>query len=105
MIGSYDVVISTEALEHDYRYIETIHSVSGLTRSKGLLLITCATEPRPEHGTDKTNPNESPATSNYYRNINPNVFMLTIENLNCFSEYAIEINKYHGDLYFWGIKK
>jgi hypothetical protein len=63
----FDVVISTEMLEHDKDWQGSLQAMYKLT--KKLLIITCATTGRPEHGTYRSEPESSPATNDYYRNL------------------------------------
>ena len=71
----FDVVISTECFEHDKYWRETVRNViDNLLKSGGLFIFTCATTGRPEHGTKRTSPSDSPFTSkaedceDYYMN-------------------------------------
>lgn len=65
----YDVVISTEMLEHNKFAKESVQNMVRLLKSGGLLLITCAWPWRPEHGTTRTSPQDAPFTNDYYRNV------------------------------------
>lgn len=47
--GFYDVVISTEMLEHDKTWKDSLIKMYECTADGGLLLITCAGPDRPEH--------------------------------------------------------
>ena len=73
--GSFDVVISTECLEHDMHYRESLIKITELLRPGGLLIITCATTGRPEHGTIRTSVQDSLTTqlggawAEYYKNL------------------------------------
>ena len=99
--GSYDFIISTEVLEHDkYWKLSLINMVSMLNKG-GMLLVTCATTGRPEHGTTKTNPKDSPLTTDYYRNLTEKDFRSVLE-LSIFEEYSFSVNKEHKDLQFYG---
>jgi len=60
--AEFDVVISTELLEHDPHWKKTLNHAADLLRPGGLLLLTCAAPPRPEHNHD-----DSP-TPGYYEN-------------------------------------
>lgn len=62
----FDVVITTEALEHDRRWRETLITCVDMVRPGGMLIITCAGPGRPEHGTTDHTPDDSPATNDYY---------------------------------------
>ena len=105
--NSFDVVCSAECFEHNPYWLETFQNMIRLCKDDGLVLFTCATEGRPEHGTTRTSPQDSPLTIgigwDYYRNLNKEDF---IENLNftsLFSSYGFEVNDQSHDLYFWGI--
>jgi SAM-dependent methyltransferase len=107
----FDVVISTECLEHDVFYAETLKNAVALLRPGGLLLLTCATTGRPEHGTLRQKPEDAPFLTqidpewaNYYK-------VLTVQDVNecldpqeTFSRFGIEVDGHAKDLYFWGIK-
>ncbi len=71
--GHFDTVISAECMEHNPFWRETIANMLRMTRAGGLVLISCATTGRLEHGTTRTNPDASPFTSaqnwDYYRNL------------------------------------
>jgi SAM-dependent methyltransferase len=57
----FDVVISTEMLEHDPHWMHSIHRMTQLVKPGGALIITCAGPGRAEHET-YTSPE-----SGYYR--------------------------------------
>lgn len=102
-LDKYDVVISTECLEHDVYYINTFKKMYNHLLPKGLLLFTAAGHGRAEHGTSKIEADASPFTNNYYKNIT--IEMLACSNLEeLFSTVCIEYNKTSHDIYFCGIK-
>lgn len=109
--SSYDMVISTECLEHDMYYNLTIKNAIRLLKSGGLLLFTCATEGRPEHGTRNTSPQDAPllnqlgSWSDYYKNLTEEDIECIINLEEVFSEYEFEVNPISCDLYFYGVKK
>lgn len=106
-IGQYvekDTVISCEMLEHDSTWRESLESMYDGLKRGGLLLITCAAPDRPEHGTNEHTPEDSPATTEYYRNISIEDFQSTLPP-SLFSESKIEIIREGMDLLFYGIKK
>ena len=101
----FNVVISTECLEHDEYWMETLKNMFDLTKSEGMLLLSCATTGRPEHGTVKTSPADSPFTNSYYKNITI-ADVENVLNFNHFKQYEIStVSDPSCDLYFWGIKK
>jgi len=109
----YDVVISTEMLEHDMYWEKSLQNMLELLKPKGLLIITCATTGRPEHGTRRSDPFTSPFTSkidewcDYYRNLTIEDVASVIKPKKNFSEsfenQTTEIP--WCDYQFWGIKK
>lgn len=100
----FDVVISTECLEHDSDFDNTIWSMYYAVKTGGLLLITAAGEGRAEHGTSGNAPDMSPGTNEYYKNVTISM-MAAILKPEMFSEYHLEYNPKHKDIYFYGIKK
>lgn len=98
----FDVVISTEMLEHDSQYTNSLANMLDLTRSGGLLLITAAGTGRPEHGTAAHHPGDSPATHSYYKNITVEMLAAAIE-LEDFEWFEISYDS--TDIRFAGIKR
>lgn len=105
----FDVVITTELLEHDIFWKKTFLNGLNLLNNYGLYIFTCAGYGRPEHGTAKTDPNSSPFTSdikfweNYYENRTIKDFANILDFEENFYECSFQYNP--GDLYFYGIKK
>lgn len=98
----FDVVVSCEALEHDKRWADSLRAMLRLLKPGGMLLITCAGPGRPEHGTTRTSPGDSPATTDYYGNIDQEMFFSAVPYQN-FEPFAILVKD--GDLHFWGVKR
>lgn len=98
----YDVVISTEMLEHCREYDKAIQKMGELTKKWGLLLITCAWEGRPEHWTTRTSPKDAPFTNDWYRNILHSDFH---DNLYLQNWEVFEISTEGTDIRFIWIKK
>lgn len=98
----FDVVISTECLEHDKYYPYTLKKMIKWT--KGLMIFTCATTGRQEHGTTRTSANSSPFTNDYYKNLTQRDIERHIYFPNHFKRYGFEVHNVNHDLYFWGIK-
>ena len=109
----FDTIISTECFEHDMHWRETIQNViDNLLKSGGLFLFTCATTGRPEHGTPRTTPTDSPFTvqelsewSDYYQNLTEEDMKGSIDFDKYFSIYRFYVHTGSCDLYFWGILK
>lgn len=106
--SSFDVAVSCECFEHNPYYLETFQNMIKHVRPGGLVLFTCATTGRPEHGTTRTTPEQSPGTQtigwDYYRNVTKNDFSDEVLG-NSFSSYCFFENSASQDLYFVGIKK
>jgi SAM-dependent methyltransferase len=106
----FDVIISSECFEHDEFWELTINNAIKLLKPNGLFLFSCATTGRPEHGTKRTTPQDSPFTSeienDYYMNLTEQDVREKIDIENYFSQHEfIARETWPQDLYFWGIKK
>lgn len=99
----YDVVISTEALEHDKKWQESIRQMWENLKPCGMLIITCASVNRPEHGTRRSESFCSPFTQDYYGNISASMFMEVLP-MSCFTNHLLEQRRNDNDLVFYGIK-
>jgi hypothetical protein len=66
---------------------------------EGLLLFTCATIGRPEHGTKDHDDWASPGTHDYYRNIEPYEVIEPLRK--SFRCWGVELQ--HTDIYGWGL--
>ena len=108
----YDIVISTECFEHDIHWSKTIENISmNLVKSDGMFLFTCATTGRPEHGTLRSQPTDSPLTSNigdswseYYMNLTEQDIVGSIDLPKYYKVWRFSVDLESHDLYFWGIK-
>lgn len=107
--NSFDVVCSAECFEHNPYWVETFQNMIRLCKPNGLIFFTCATDGRPEHGTSRSMPSDSPLTVKhgweYYRNLNENDFRQFIPIAQHFEQHEFEVNQPFKDLYFWGIKR
>jgi SAM-dependent methyltransferase len=108
----FDVVMSAECFEHDMYYARTLQNMVRLLRPGGLMVFTCASDGRPEHGTLKSLPQDAPFLNNisekwgnYYKNLNETDIRLVMDVNNIFSSFNFEYERTSHDLYFWGIKK
>jgi SAM-dependent methyltransferase len=100
----FDVVISCEMLEHDPQWPESLANMYRLLRSGGLMIVTCAAPGRPEHGTTRTSPGDSPSCQlwgDYYQNLGKQDVMGTFQE-HMFDAY--DCHEHNNDLYFWGFK-
>jgi hypothetical protein len=99
-----DVVISGEMLEHDRYWAQSILAMARWCRPGGLVLFSCASRGRLEHGTSRQKPDDSPMTNDYYQNLTQADVMRRIDIKALFSDFGFEYNPFPGDLYFWGIR-
>jgi hypothetical protein len=103
----YSVVISTESFEHNPDWVKTFDNMLASVCTTGLIIFTCASTGRPEHGTRATTPSDSPYTcdNEYYRNLTEQDFRQHWDFDQLFSEYAFYYNADSCDLYFAGIRR
>jgi SAM-dependent methyltransferase len=105
--GSFDVVISCEAMEHNPAWPETWLNMLRLMAPSGLMIMTCATAGRAEHGTAGTSPEDSPLTAglgqNYYRNLVAEDFRRLAMPETWFAAHEFFTDHVSHDLYFVGI--
>jgi SAM-dependent methyltransferase len=104
----FDIAISTECLEHNPKYMETFENMVRHVRPGGMVLFTCATTGRAEHGTERSDPAASPGTMargwNYYKNIErEDLDSFPFESV--FESFQFYVNRICCDLYFVGLKK
>lgn len=100
--GSFDVVASCECFEHAPEWARIFNNMARM--SSKLVFFTCATTGRPEHGTTKTNPWDSPFTAHdYYQNLTEEDIRRDCD-LGQFYYYEFSTNEDAKDLYFWGFK-
>jgi SAM-dependent methyltransferase len=103
----YDVVLSTNSLEHDLYYVSTLQKMADLLKRKGFMFFSVATSWH-EHGTTRTTPNQSGTSQmgddwkNYYKNLSEEDVRNAINIDKIFSQY--EFSTEDRDLRFWGIK-
>lgn len=99
--GPFSTILSTEMLEHDQHAAASVHRMIELLTPDGLLLLTCATTGRPEHGTRECHPDDSPGTLGFYRNIPAGELAAVLSR--SFRCWSVEVH--HGDLYAWGLDR
>jgi SAM-dependent methyltransferase len=77
--NTYDVVISCEVMEHNPHWLATMQNMTRVCKDNGLIIMSCATVGRKEHGTARTDPESSPLTVelgwNYYLNLTEQDFI------------------------------
>lgn len=103
---SFDCAVSLECFEHNPYWAQTFANMMRLTRPGGLVLMTCATTGRREHGTARTTPDASPFTINrgwsYYRNLTESDFQREMDFGAWLSDWRFYIAHESYDLYFVG---
>jgi len=105
--GIFDVVLSTNTLEHDMYYRLTLQKMVRLLKERGFMLFSVATSWR-EHGTVNTTPNQSGtsqmgiAWQNYYKNLSEEDIRSAIDPEKEFLQFEFSVED--RDLRFWGIK-
>ena len=106
--GHFDTVISAECMEHNPFWRETIANMLRMTRAGGLVLLSCATTGRLEHGTTRTNPDASPFTSaqnwDYYRNLTAVDIERALNLSGWLADWGSWVNFITRDLYFVGLR-
>lgn len=78
-----------------------------MCKTGGLIIMTCATTGRAEHGTTKTVPGASPFTLNwdYYKNLTEKDFTDRIDMTDLFLTHQFSTHEGNKDLQFYGIKR
>ncbi|MGV7223277.1 MAG: methyltransferase domain-containing protein [Nitrospinales bacterium] len=112
--ATFDVVLSTNALEHDLYWQKTLCAMLTFLKPGGLMFFsTCSTWG--EHGTKRTTPDQSGTSQmgveweNFFRNFSTMDIYVTldfsqIEKFDIFTTNSFEIG-YPMDLRFWALKK
>ncbi|QDZ06941.1 class I SAM-dependent methyltransferase [Sphingomonas panacisoli] len=107
--ASLDTAISCECLEHNPFWVETVSNMFRMTKPGALVVISCATIGRAEHGTTRTSADDSPLSIgigwDYYKNISIAEFRDTFALKSWFHDYILMANWHNSDLYFVGIAK
>lgn len=103
----FDVIISCECFEHNPHYAATLNNMIGLAKDDGLVIFTCASTGRPEHGTARTDGTQSPGTTavgwDYYRNLTEEDFA-TLDLPERLATAHFFSNELSQDLYFIGAR-
>jgi len=108
--NSFDTVVSSECFEHNPYWKETFANMHRTCKPGGVVMFTCATDGRPEHGTNRTQAWASRLTvaigwGDYYRNLNSNDFETSFNLSEMFESYEFSVEIFSHDLYFYGVKK
>ena len=101
---TFDVAISCECFEHDKNWDLTFKRMMELVKPMGLVIFTCATTGRAEHGTTRCSPFDAPFTNDYYQNLTQRDFIDAFDLKTRFYKHEFMVNTASHDLYFWGQK-
>jgi len=105
---SFDVVMSTNAFEHDIHYKLTLNKMVELLRPGGLMFFSASNSFK-KHGTKDHSPSSSNTSTmdekwaNYYKNLNLDDVESVLNLDDIFEKYKLDI--YMKDIRFWGIKR
>jgi len=106
--GHLDTAISCECLEHNTFWSETVANMMRMTRPGGLVVLTCASTGRKEHGTTRSILEFSPLTNkigwDYYRNVSAFDLARAINLSRWLDRYIHVTNWNSNDLYLIGIR-
>lgn len=95
-----DIYISCECFEHNSRWAMEFEGM--LSHAQDMVIMTCASTGRAEHGTKETTPENSPHTTDYYKNLTQVDLEPLIKDLYW---YKFFYNPFPGDIYFIGFKR
>ena len=104
---SYDVIISTNMIEHDINKSESLRNMVNLLKSGGLLLLTGGGYGMAEHGTNNTQASDSPHTADFYENLHIKRLVASFDDdlENIFRRVVIDYLTPICDIRFVGIKR
>lgn len=104
---SFDMIISCEAMEHNPAWRTTWLNMLRMLKPDGLMIMTCATIGRRQHGTAEFHPGDSPLTvgqqQNHYRNLVAEDFAGLASLPAWFAEHGFHTDHESHDLYFFGL--
>jgi len=106
--GSFDVAMSSECFEHNPEWRSTFQNMVRLTRPGGLVIFSCATEGRKEHGTSRSDGGRAAPLAvdlgqEYYQNV-PAGAVRDVVRPGDFARWFIATEPHHHDLFFVGLK-
>lgn len=104
---TYDTIITCEMMEHNPAWRRTWLNMLRMVKPDGLVLMTCATIGRRQHGTDEYTPSASPLTvaqkKAHYRNLGESDFTALVQHDAWFAEHAYVVDHESHDLSFFGV--
>jgi len=107
--GEFDAIISSECLEHNPFWRETLFNIARMTRIGGLVVWSCAGIGRAVHGTSNSRDKGVSAphianSSNYYKNVDARSARKSFYHEGWFSDFSYFENLNSNDTYFIGIR-
>lgn len=106
---AFDLTVSAECFEHDPSWSMTLTNMIRMTRPGGLVIFTCASVGRVEHGTRRTSAKDSPGTQaegmNYYHNLDAAQVREAVDLDRELSNWTFHGCRSTFDLYFAGVKR
>lgn len=104
----FDVAMASECFEHNPAWRETVANMWRMLRPGGLLIFSCATTGRPEHGTSRSDggvdaPLAVISGQEYYANVEK-ADAEQVARAVCPEQWFVTINPRFQDLYFAAIK-
>lgn len=89
-----DVILCLEVLDHCARWQELIANMAALLKPDGVLILTCACNPRPAHSAvDGLGLREG----EHYGNIDPHALALLLDSH--FVQWQMHVDRWRGDIY------
>lgn len=104
----FDVTMSSECFEHNPMWRETLENMIRMTKPSGLVVFSCATTGRSEHGTTRSDggsaaPLKVAKGEEYYRNVRISEVKKQVD-LAGLSTFRVTRDYMPSDLYFVGLK-
>jgi ubiquinone/menaquinone biosynthesis C-methylase UbiE len=104
----FDVAMSSECFEHNANWRSTLKNMIRMTKEGGLVVFSCATLGREEHGTSASDggfsaPLLTEAGVEYYENVRPKAVRRVLRG-GSIENFLILVNRQHSDLLFVGVK-
>lgn len=96
--GTFDIIVSTELLEHVEDWRSVIRTMTQALSPNGLemVFITCASTGRRSHGASGE---MDPPPGEWYQNVEPDALERQLAKY--FSHYEVKYNPHPGDVYAW----
>jgi len=101
----FNIIISCEVFEHAHNWKKIFQAMFDNTTTFGIVIFSCASTGRLEHGTNRTNPAEGGLNTDYYKNLTIKDFKKHFDLNLMFKKFYFFYNYYSHDLYFIGFKK